>query len=174
MEATREPQAQYIDFLGDLPDENTPSITIVDANRILGRLKEAKDFIKQVDEQEADEIIRIKARAQIIRSAHEGEIEFLLERYSAMLEKFTASQIEGKKTRSIDLLNGRIGFRKSPAALEIEDADALLSWAKANLPEAVKTVETVQKTPCKKYVESTGEIPDGAVYSPGVDKFYIN
>jgi len=156
-----------------LPCDDIPELTSTQANRIVGIIKQERDAIGKIQEQEQSEREFIKLRAEVLSEAHNNRIEYLLDHYSDMLEKFTAVELT-EKARSVKLLYGTLGFRKSPATLEVTDENALMAWAKANLPDAVKTVETILKTPVKDHVEATGEIPDGASYIKGVDKFYIS
>jgi phage host-nuclease inhibitor protein Gam len=155
----------------DLP--TAPTVTHKEANRILERMAEQSEAIARIDEQEADQIERIRARAKELREAHTGRKEWLEGRYAATLEEFARAETDGKKERSVRLLSGTVGFRRNPSSVEITDADALLAWAKENTPNAVKVVESVGKTPIKAHIEETGEVVPGVEYTPPADRFYI-
>ncbi|MBP7561427.1 MAG: host-nuclease inhibitor Gam family protein [Armatimonadetes bacterium] len=144
------------------------------ANGILRRIAQEKRHIALIEEQRRDEIERINARAEELKQAHEGRVQWLEDRYGDMLKDFAAKELEGQRTRTITLLNGKLHFRKNPSSLKIEDMDAALEWAKANLPDAVKVVESVGVTPLKAYVEGTGEALPFIEYSPSFDKFYMD
>lgn len=105
-----------------------------------------------------------KATAEYTRS-----VEYM----ESLLRPFVTEELKGKKSRHVTFPAGEAGFRKSPDRLDITDEAVALMWAKANCPEAVKVTETVQKTPLKKRIESTGEMPDGVKLVPGEERFYI-
>lgn len=145
----------------------------VAANRVVSRIREERRQIELVEQQFRDQLTLISNRVSELRDAHEKRIEWLLGHAEAGLREFVEREIAGKKERSVTLLSGRIGFRKSPDALEITEQDTVMEWCKANLPDAIKVVESVQKTPIKQHVKATGEIPPGTEYKPGEDRFYI-
>ncbi len=163
---------QMLDEYDDLPAECV-TITHKEANRILERMAEQSEAIARIDEQEADQVERIRARAKELREAHTRRREWLDCRYTALLEEFAKRETDGKKERSVKLLSGTVGFRRNPSSLNITDADALLVWATDNLPDAIKVVETVGKTPVKSYIEGTGEVVPGVEYTPAADRFYV-
>ncbi len=164
--------AQIEHEYADLP-ESVIALGHSDANGIVRRIAEARREIELIGEQEAEEIARIRARAAELKQAWEARIAWLDERYGESLKAFAAANLEGKKVRSIKLLSGVVGFRKNPSSLAIVDKDAALEWAKANLPDAIKVVESVGVSPLKLHVEATGESLEFAEYTPAFDKFYI-
>jgi len=164
--------AQIEHEYADLP-ESVIALGHSDANGIVRRIAEARREIELIGEQEAEEIARIRARADELRQAYQAKLTWLDERYGESLKAFAAANLEGKKVRSIKLLSGVVGFRKNPSSLAIVDKDAALEWAKANLPDAIKVVESVGVSPLKLHVEATGESLEFAEYTPAFDKFYI-
>lgn len=143
------------------------------ANSILRRMAEHQREIAHIEEQRQEELERINARADELRQAHERRVEWLEERYGDLLREFAEKELDGKKVRNIKLLSGTIGFRRNPSSLAILDGNAAVEWAKANLPDAVKVVESVPVTPLKSYIEGTGEVLPFAEYTPPTDKFYV-
>jgi phage host-nuclease inhibitor protein Gam len=81
----------------------------------------------------------------------------------------------GKK-RSRSLPSGTVGFRKRPPSVEIWDAEKAVRFAQERGIE-VQTKEWVTKTDLRKYIETTGELPEGAAdgveYVEGGDVFYV-
>jgi phage host-nuclease inhibitor protein Gam len=81
----------------------------------------------------------------------------------------------GKK-RSRSLPNGTVGFRKRPPSVEIWDAEKAVAFA---LQRGIKVEQKtwVGKTELRKHIESTGELPEGAIdgveYVEGGDVFYV-
>lgn len=164
--------AQFTYEFSDLPGQEA-TLTHKEANRILSRMAREEREIRLIDEQEADELERVRLRAAELREAHKKRLGFLDGRYSNLLKDFAAREIEGGKTRSVKLLSGRLGFRQNPSSMKIIDPAAALAWAKENLPNAVKVVESVQVTPLKSYAETTGEFPEFVEYTAPYDKFYV-
>jgi len=148
------------------------TISHKEANYILRRIAGERRQLALIAEQAADEIGRIQARANELKQAVAAREEWLVANYGHILEDFARQELEGQKARSVSLLAGKVGFRKSPASVEIVDADAALVWAKTNCEDAIK--ESILKTPIKKYIEETGEVPTGVEYLLGEDKFYMD
>ena len=89
---------------------------------------------------------------------------------SEMLKPWANVEIAKGKAKSIKLLGGTVGFRSSPAHLEITDEAAAL----AALPDDCKRVKVeVNKTAVKKRIEETGEIPAGCDLVAGDVRWYI-
>ncbi len=173
MEAEEAEALEQIEYeYSDLPESVIP-LGHTEANSILRRIAEAEREMELIDEQLVEEIARIRARADELRQAYQAKLTWLDERYGESLKAFAAANLEGKKVRSIKLLSGVVGFRKNPSSLAIVDKDAAIEWAKANLPEAIKVVESVGVSPLKLHVEATGESLEFAEYTPAFDKFYI-
>lgn len=80
------------------------------------------------------------------------------------LHAFMLDQYESGGGKSFNLPNGaKLALRKAPEKLVLPDDpmalhEALL-WAKENVPDAVKTVETLLKTEIKNHLKRTGELP---------------
>jgi hypothetical protein len=66
-----------------------------------------------------------------------------------------------------------VGFRTEPTRLSVNDEPALLTWCRANLPQAIQTIQRLLKSCVKDHIDSTGEIPSGAEIAGGQQKFYI-
>ena len=79
------------------------------------------------------------------------------------------AQEQGK---SVSLPSGRVRFRKVPDKF-IYDDRAVIEWAKANLPEAVRIKEEPDKATIKAHVKATGELPDGLTIEPQEPKFEV-
>ena len=83
----------------------------------------------------------------------------------------TFEETYGQKSRRLPY--GSIGFRRTPAKVEVYDADKALAWAKAHGLET-KVTETVSKTELKK--ATNGEVPPdecGFGIAAGTDEFYV-
>jgi phage host-nuclease inhibitor protein Gam len=97
-------------------------------------------------------------------------LEYLHGRYDEVLKGYAAAKVTGK-SRTVKLLYATLSFRKNPDSLNVLDDDAAIEWSRQNAPAAIKT--SILKTPLKKYVQDTGEIPPGCEYVVGEDTFAI-
>jgi hypothetical protein len=101
---------------------------------------------------------------------------FFLARFSRELEEWARVELakpEHRKRKVINLPGGTIGFRRTVPRLVIQDEAKLLAWCKQHLPAAVKTVESIVKTPLNEHVAATGEIANGAELTGGGETFYV-
>jgi phage host-nuclease inhibitor protein Gam len=114
-------------------------------------------------------IARIRARvADITRSDRESR-----ERLVQMLHPWGAVEIaiaKAGKARSVKLIGGTIGFRQSPARLEVTDEAAAIAALPA---ECVRVKKEVDKTAVKELIEKSGEVPPGVALVPGEVTFYV-
>jgi len=95
-----------------------------------------------------------------------------LEKMEEFLRPFVEERIKDTKSKTLKMINGKASFRTMPEKIEILNEDELIEFAKKeNIPVQVK--ESVYKTDVKKYIESTGRIPECVRIIPGSEKFYI-
>lgn len=148
------------------------------------RIRDVKDWAKKEEAQ----AIRVK--------------EWFTERFKPDLIKYVQDTAGGNK-KSVRLPGGTIGFRKTPLKLDIEDEEALKSWAVKNARESVrysvevssrssveevleqleamagdkgeyKVKESVRKEVINKHFKETGEVPEGTVVVEPEDRFFID
>jgi len=115
-----------------------------------------------------------RARCEVL----ERKEAYLTYKYGQELELFALSQIEkaGGKTKTYTLPSGgKLSFRTLKEAVEVAEdgAEKLLGWVKQNLPAALKVTESLAKTVVNEFFSTTGQIPDGCIYRPESQKFYI-
>jgi hypothetical protein len=120
--------------------------------------------------------LRVKAWAAAELRRAERQEQFFLMRYGRQLEDWTRLQIEQQhdRRRSVSLPAGNIGFRMEQTRLSVTDEAKLFSWAKANLPSAIRTVETITKTTLTEHLKATGEVANGAEIVGGAERFYVS
>jgi hypothetical protein len=112
--------------------------------------------------------LKIDAWVEKIEKKNNRTIEFM----KGALEPWAKEKLAGLKDRSFSLPAGKCGFRKGSDAVNWnEDLFGPDDAEKLGIP--VKTVKSVLKTEVKKYIKSTGNIPDGVILIEGVDKFYV-
>lgn len=134
------------------------------ANWVIRKIVEARKYGEKVQAWAAAELRRAQR-----------EEEFFLRRFGVELEDWVRkrTQIQNDGRKSVSLPAGVVGFRIEQTKLEITDEAALINWCKANLPEAVKTVENVLKSAVMGHFKATGECPTGAEIGGGIDHLYI-
>lgn len=146
--------------------ENRPKIGTFSNDDELANwyLRKAGDFdqaIQTIKDQAAMMIRAIEARKRGLAYKWGGEFKRIID---------AKLQSQGGKKRSVDLLTGRAGYRKSPERLTIIDPQKVLDWADFNCPEAIKREPRL--TPLKKWLEETGEVPPGTHHTESRDVFY--
>lgn len=151
----------------DRDDASTESFTVRDAasaNWVVRKIAEARLRAASA-----------KAWAEAEQRRAERDEAFLLHRFGAQLEAWARSQIAAQHDgrTSVSLPAGMIGLRTQPVKLAVADEPRLLAWCAANLPTAIKIVQTVQKTPLKEHLAATGECPDGTELVGGEQRFYV-
>lgn len=81
----------------------------------------------------------------------------------------------GGRCKSIHLPAGSIGFRRRGPKLVIDDADALLAWAKEHAPQLVQVKEEVSKSKLNEHLAHTGEVPSTGVHlESDTQAFYVS
>lgn len=105
-----------------------------------------------------------KARLEAVKANIESQIKdeerklaFLDFKFGHQLRLFAEQELDGKKSKTLKLDNGKLSLRTVPAKWEWNQ-DALLPWAKKYAPEAIKTTEKVlvsELTDAQKAVCST-------------------
>lgn len=118
---------------------------------------------------------RVKAWAELEQRRARREEDFLLRRFGSELETWARRQIDQQHDdrRSVNLPAGCVGFRAEPTRLAVSDEGRLLVWCRANLPSAIRVIESVPKTPLMEYLKLTGECPDGAELQGGGERFHV-
>jgi hypothetical protein len=118
----------------------------------------------------------IKEYAEQERRRAEREEAVLTYLFGKQLERWVKATIEknGGRRKSICLPAATLAFRKVNAALQVDDEEAVLVWAKSNCPAAVVLTERLSRSELKAHFEQTGEMPDrGAHIEPEQDRFSI-
>ena len=118
---------------------------------------------------------RVKAWAELEQRRAQREEDFLLRRFGGELEAWARQQVAEQHDgrRSVSLPAGSVGFRTEPRRLAITDDNRLIAWCRANLPCAIRVIESVPKTPLMEHIKLTGEVPDGAELHGGGERFCV-
>lgn len=156
----------------------------VTANWVVRKVAAARQYATRVQEFAAAELRRA-----------ELEEQRLLQRFGSQLEMWLRDALarENSKRRSVALPAGRVGLRKQPFRIEINDESSVLEWAQSNLVGGIKVDLAAQgaaalhvlewshkaefpvqvnaaisKTDLRRHFVDTGEVPPGtAIVEPG-------
>ncbi len=100
----------------------------------------------------------------------------LLWRFGRELEAWAASVIarSGGRPRSVSLPAGTLSYRRVGPRVVVDDAAAVLKWAREHGPEVIVTTERVSKQALAELMKATGVVPpEGAHIEPETDRFHI-
>lgn len=152
-------------------DEFTPERFTIDDDE---KAQWAVGKLNAIDE----EIQRVKAQAETMLKRLERDRADFLERFEDDLRAWLTTKLEGGTKRSVDLLTGRIGFRKKPGGLKVVDKDAAFDWCIKNAPPDLDLIRetvtySVDKEQLKALHASTGEIPSGCEVAEDSDTLYV-
>ncbi len=148
----------------DQPDNNFNVSDQVSANWVVRRIIAARAYADHVKQWAEGELRRA-----------EREEQFFWLRFGAQLKNWTANELSRQKTqrKSIKLPAGMLGFRNIAPKLVVLDERTLLTWARRELPEAIKVTETISKTSLNEHFDKTGEIPSGVKVEDAKEQFYV-
>ena len=134
------------------------------ANWVVRRVVEARGYAQ-----------RVKEWAEAEQRRARREEDFFLGRFGVDINRWLNAELSkrGGKAKSINLPAGRVGLRHRGAKIEVIDPDAVMDWARANCPEAIKQSESLLKTPLNEHFESTGELPAGTTLESERTDLYI-
>ena len=80
------------------------------------------------------------------------------------------------KGKSLSLQNGKIGTRKQPDRVIVENEEELYKWwleSGEHTNELMKTFHKPVLKEIKSYIQDVGECPEGVSYLEGKPKFYV-
>lgn len=144
--------------------------TLEKAEWALDKIGKAENRIQRFTELVAKRKTEMDARlAEVTKPDRET-----VSRMGEMIRPWAELEIaKAGKRKSMQLMGGEVGFRQSPARLEVDDPDAAVVALEAEHPECVRVKKEVAKTEVKKLIESTGMMPAGVRLVAGEIRFYI-
>lgn len=134
------------------------------ANWLVRRIAEARAHSERVSAFAAREI----------RRAEQTE-RWLFLRYGRQLQEWVTKELARRRgrSRSLDLPDGRVGYRAEPERLVVNDEQSVLDWARASCPTAIITSYRISRTALRQHLVETAELPDGVTVEPARDRFYL-
>jgi phage host-nuclease inhibitor protein Gam len=131
---------------------------------------EVDRFTAAAEKIKADKCAQIDERLAEILKPHYQTLETMTD-FLRPWGTVEVAKANGKK--SVKLLSGVVGFRKSPDSLEVEDEEKATAWLKAHgHADCVRMKETVKKDETKKFIKDKGEVPDACELKKGREEFY--
>lgn len=147
-----------------------------DANRVLKRLARAESQLDAIEAMADEEVEAIRARAAKISRPIRARIDFIRNAFGANLRQWAQEQLAGQKKKSIDLLFGRIGFRKKSDLIVVDDEDKAIQWLiDGGFNHAVK-VSLRRREFAELYrvhAATASELEGFAHIEEGADEFYL-
>lgn len=152
-----------------------------EANEVLRRIKYFNSEIEKVNKISDSEIERYTKLINEYREKKLLEFNNRLTHYELLLQDYAKETLKGKKSKSISLPFGKIGFKKQQDTFNY-DEDALLEYLRNNSSDFIKvtTKESIEKAKLKKagvvengHLYLDGRLVDGVTVTKNEDKFII-
>lgn len=145
------------------------------ADWALSRLIDLRREAARADELEREAVARVKVRADALRARAERGRQFFESKLRSWAEANRAELLGGGKNKSVALLNGSCGWRKSGGGLRVVDEAAALEWARQQPVEAdaLRVKESVNVAAIKAAFKRSGEIPSGFEIEPEIESFTV-
>lgn len=167
-------------YVATEPEEITPDRFSIDdeikANWVLKQMADAQRRIDGVQAMIDDEIAAIRRRGDEIMKPLQGRVQFFTAAFGANLAEWTREELAGSKKKSIALLHGMVGYRKSPDRFVIADEPRAVEWALDNDCEGAVEYK-LRKTEFRKHyisnLEAHPELAEIAQIEAGEDEFYV-
>jgi phage host-nuclease inhibitor protein Gam len=167
-------------------DESKPVFMVKDmssANWVLKKLAECDAEEAEVMSMVEAEIETIRKRAERLIAPIARKRMFFKTAYLPQLEEWAKSKLEGQKAKSVKLVHGTVGFRRSPEKLVIDDEDKAIQIIEEHYPASLRIKKEIDKKQLKVDMEAFGEteicVNDKGVkrtiahIEPGADTFYV-
>lgn len=143
------------------------------ANWVLKQIATTEAELDSITEMVNAEILAIKKRAERITKPLERRLEFFNKAYGYQLQEFARAETEGKKQKSVNLLYGKIGFRKNPdkVVMDVDEDDVIQELKRKGKRYCIRKIESIKHNEFKDTIPELA--PGFAHIEPGEIKFYI-
>jgi len=146
---------------------DTEEFTIDSADRVEWYLRKLANI--------AAERERVKAQAAAILARLDTDEEGLKFRFENQVIAWTRNQVEGSRRKSVQTLQGTVGFRKVPSRVVIDDTGKALSFAADSGFAVQTTLNTAEyRKEAQKRLQETGEVLPGCAVAPEYESFSIS
>lgn len=122
-----------------------------------------------------DDLARAKEAAAAYVAERQRRLDSRARVYGMKLEEWAREKLRNSKQRSVKLLSGVVGFRRSKGgALEFVDDLALREWVERELPVALNYAKApISKELLGEWMRTSGTVPPGVHVTEPMDKFYV-
>lgn len=137
-----------------------------------------------------NELERRKAAWETSQRQLKAKIDWMKRRYASALQRYAARQLlkedhspealrsielwETQKKKTVNLpCGGKLAFKKTPAALVVNNEAEFEVWVGKHVPDAFEYVAKLSKTMVNEHWKKTGEVPVGSHAKPESTAFHI-
>lgn len=152
------------DIVKSLPEEKFTVRDEDTANWLVRKIVESRLHAQRV----AAWSEREQRRCQLI----EERLLFLFGNDLRLWTTTELGRLKGKR-KSIDLPDGRVGYRHEAERFVVENEALVVQWAQSSCPDVLKMVPHLSRTALKAHIETTGELPKGVRIEPSNERFFI-
>ena len=138
------------------------------------RLAECEAEIAAVETQYQAALARLKARYDELVARSQRGIGYFRFKLEQWAEHNRSALLKGK-AKSVQMLHGVIGWRKSGGRLKVEDKDALAAWLSGQPIESglYRVKIEPEMRALQDYCRQANVVPPGCVLEPERDDFYV-
>lgn len=137
-------------------------------------------YLRKLREKQS-EIDTIKAQAAAMVKAIENDMNGLKYCYEAQVEEWTRQQLseQGGKAKSVKTFQGTVGFRTTPAGINLVNPLQALLHAKQHasdfpyVPFREEIDTQIYVETARRKLEETGELLPGLAHTPACEKFSV-
>lgn len=154
--------------LGLEEDINDLENAIIDKDRadfFIKKIKESQQEIEAIDSACDEKIEFYKNKIDEYRNNRKKEILNIINYFSSILERYTRTELEGSKKKSIPLTFGTLQLRKTQEKYEYDDKEMLSYLQENKLDDYINTKET--KSVDKKKLKEDLTYMNDTVYFKG-------
>ena len=178
--SSEEAQQMIIENRESAIDDGLPNVAnrfavtdMSSANWVLKQIASTQAELNNITEMVNAEIAAIIKRAERITKPLERRLEFFNNAYGYQLQEFAKAETEGKKSKSVNLIHGKIGFRKYPdkVVMDVDEDEVIQELKRKGKLYCIRTTESIKHNEFKDTIPELA--PGFAHIEPGEIKFYI-
>jgi phage host-nuclease inhibitor protein Gam len=146
--------------------------TIRDVEWALEMAGESEAEVASIDEQEADAIARIKARADSLRAKAERRATYFKGRVAEFAAAHRSELLVGTK-KSREFIAGVVAWRKKAGGLVVVDKAALQAWLSTQDPSLFRVKLEPEMDTLQKQFKETGIVPPGCDFRSDTEELTV-
>lgn len=168
--------AHYVDESDPVAREDFHIQDVEQMDWALMRLAECEAEADRVDALVEAAIARVRARGAALKEQAMSGVRFFRGRVEEYAVAHRKELLGHGKSKTVKLLHGSVGWRKTGGDFTVNDKDALLAWAQQQPVERgfVRIKEEAAWSEIKKHAKETGEVPPGVDVEPEGEEFKVD